>query len=128
MNYHMDFIGIDQEENIYVYTYAARGSSLFKKVFYKITFIANYPHYVWTDIEKALVKEGFIFDVTPQNTPIDLGFGSLQYSNFSKDDEEKYKTDTMYWSKLKDEGCEKQLDLIHKYSDKHGTPDLKLPE
>ena len=126
MKGYIDFVEIERVENDYVSIYATEGDSFFKKVYYKIIFISKNPYYMWTDIEKALIKYKFKFEGTPKNMQIDLGFGTLQYSNFTNDDKQKYTTDTIHWDKLKDEACTKQVELMHEYSDKHGTPDLNL--
>jgi len=125
MKINSHYLDIESSKDNYIYTYIfITKSFLRKEKIFKFTCTLNLAHYWLTELEKIMVQKKFLFDVTPENTEIDLGIGSLIYARFTKDDLKKYGENINEWKKRLDVAVEKQMKLTEAYDEKHGIPDL----
>ena len=122
--HNLELVEIKADNKTYEYIYAVLAKSFLKKKFIKFTFSSTLPHYLWTEIQKAMIKKNIYFEDLPENKPVDIEIGSLTYSAFSEEDLDNYGNDVSGWKKLRSEAVGNQKELEREYNEQYGSPDL----
>lgn len=117
--HNLKFVGIEKNDNEYVYTYVVSAKSNFKNKYLKMIFTSQLPDYMWTEIQKAMTKSSIYFEDLTEKEPRDIKIGSLTYSYFSNVDFEKYGTDIKQWQSFLGEAVDKQRTFVEEENKKN---------
>ena len=121
-------VDIEKDEDIYKYTYLLQSQKLFFKKFnWKLYFFSKLPFYLFTDIGKVFINEGYFFeDLIDKKTNLSIGITKVE--KFSKQDSDFYSKKYSHWfSSHFNKAFEKQKKFKKDYEDNYGYPkDLGL--
>ena len=117
----------DNDKNTYLYLLQSK--RFFKKLDWKLTFISELPFYLFTDISKVFINEGYFFEDLIDRD-IKISIGTINVRRFTKEDNDLYSNNYSLWhSNYFDKAIDKQQKLKKDYEDKFGYPqDLGLHE
>lgn len=117
--HNLKFVDIQKEGDEYVYTYVVSAKLNFKNKYLKMTFTSQLPDYMWTEIQKAMMKNGIHFEDLVEGKLQDIKIGSITYSYFSDADFEKYGTDINKWQSTLNEAVDKQRTFVEEENQKN---------